>query len=613
MYISLLRKHWTRSSISKALRLLTDRERRLVYIVVLLQIALGFLDLLGVAIIGLLGALAVSGVQSQQPGLRVFHFTNLIGIENYTLQIQATILGSVLILVLRTIISIFILRKTMFFLSRRAAMVSRSMVSKLLGSSLLQIQRQTNQETIYAIGHGVSSITLGILGTSISIIADSSLLLIMSLGLFYIDPTIALVSFIFFSMVGLILYRLMHSRAKELGRLNWELSLLSDETIAESLNSFKELAASNRREYYVRQISEARFRLADVLAEMQFMPNVSKYVIESSVIFGAFLISGLQFILQDAKHAVATLAVFLASGTRIAPAALRIQQGSVLVRNSLGSAIPAFKLYEDLLGAPELDRVSDIPDFVHKNFTGRVVIDGLEFSYPGQSTMTISGVSLTINEGDFVAIIGPSGAGKTTLVDLILGVLNPSSGEIRISGDSPEIASSRWPGAVSYVPQNVAISNRSIRENVALGFPLEFVQDEEILEAINLAQLSDFVQALPNGLDTHVGEAGAKLSGGQRQRLGIARALFTNPKLVVLDEATSSLDTATETDVSNAIQNLKGKTTVIAIAHRLSTIRNADLIVYLESGKIAASGNFEDIRNVIPGFDIPSLEAKPEE
>ena len=199
--------------------------------------------------------------------------------------------------------------------------------------------------------------------------------------------------------------------------------------------------------------------------------------------------------------------------------------------------------------------------------------------------------------------MGPSGAGKTTMIDLLLGILNQDSGSVLISGVSPIKAITKWPGAISYVPQDVVITAGTIRENISLGYPIEVATDNLVLEALGIAQLDKFVRELPNGIDTQVGERGAKISGGQRQRLGIARALFTRPQLLVLDEATSSLDGATEASISDAIQALRGSTTVIIIAHRLSTIKHVDKVVYLSSGKIQAVGTFEEVRKLVPDFD----------
>jgi ABC-type multidrug transport system fused ATPase/permease subunit len=202
-----------------------------------------------------------------------------------------------------------------------------------------------------------------------------------------------------------------------------------------------------------------------------------------------------------------------------------------------------------------------------------------------------------------LAIVGTSGSGKTTLVDLLLGVLQPESGIVSISGKTPLDAITKWPGAISYVPQTVSLIEGTIRENICMGFTQNQISDELVLKAIDSASLREFISNTPAGLDTEVGEIGSKLSGGERQRIGIARALLTNPKLLILDEATSSLDGETEAEIGEAIQSIKGEVTVVMIAHRLSTVRNADIVLYLEKGQVRSLGTFDQVRESIPNFD----------
>ena len=225
------------------------------------------------------------------------------------------------------------------------------------------------------------------------------------------------------------------------------------------------------------------------------------------------------------------------------------------------------------------------------------------FTQDGHAVHVVNDVSLQVGVGETLGLVGESGAGKTTIIDVLLGVLHPDEGKVSISGLSPMLAVAKWPGAVSYVPQDVAIAAGTIRENVALGYPLELATDDLVMRALKVAHLDKFIEELPFGIDTQVGERGAKLSGGQRQRLGIARAMFTQPHLLVLDEATSSLDGETEANITDAIHDLRGKTTVVMIAHRLSTIRNADIVIYLSKGTVMAVGAFDQVRNAVPDFD----------
>jgi len=593
------------SVIARSLSVLNKSDQKKIVAVVFIQVAMALLDLLGVAVIGVLGALAVNGVQSRQPGNRVNQVLEILGIENLTFQSQAAILGiaATLILVSRTLFSIFFTRKTLFFLSRRGAVISSTLISRLLSQSLLYVQSRTVQQTLFAISDGVRVITLGVLAASVSLIADIAILTVMAVGLFIVDPTIALGTFLVFAMIGLALYKLMHNKARNLGISESALTIKSAENIVEVLGSYREAIVRNRRDYYAREIGLIRLELADTLAELSFLPNVSKYIIETTVVLGALLISGLQFFLQDASHAVATLAVFLAAGTRVAPAIMRVQQSALTIRSSLGTASPTLDLIDELGGESRNFEVEDNVQTIHSDFQPTLSFENVSFSYPSATEPAVSNVSLEIPSGKSIAFVGGSGAGKTTIVDLLLGILSPNSGSIQISGKSPLLAVARWPGAVSYVPQDVMISNGSVLQNVAMGFSLDFVDEDLVWEALEIAQLKDFVLGLPNGLNTQVGERGAKLSGGQRQRLGIARAMFTNPKLLVLDEATSALDGQTEFDISSAINRLKGRVTVVMIAHRLSTVRHADIIFYLEKGRIISTGSFEEVRNAVPDFD----------
>jgi ABC-type multidrug transport system fused ATPase/permease subunit len=587
------------------MRVLSRSDQKKVTVVTLIQISLSALDLLGVAALGLLGALSITGLQSEVPGDRVSAVLRFLHISNTSFQTQAIIIGvgAISLLIGRTVLSILFTRKILFFLSRRGAKISANLTSRLLSQQLLVIQSRTMQETLFAITNGVSIITLQILATSVVLASDISLLIVMTIGLLILDPTTAIGTFSIFALVGYLLYRMMHVRAGKLGTQNSLLNIQSNEKIVEVFSSYRESVVRNRRDYYAREIGKKRFEIADNSAEINFMPYVSKYVFETSVILGALLIGTVQFILQDATHAVATLTIFLAAGSRIAPAVLRVQQGILTIRGSLGQAQPTLNLIDELGDAPLIENVNDTVDMFHDGFESTICVSGVTLTYPGKPSAAISDISFEIPIGTSVAFVGPSGAGKTTIIDILLGVLNPDTGSVLISGLPPLSAVAKWPGAISYVPQDVVIAAGTIRENVALGYPSEAATNELVMSALKVAHLDKFVRELPHGIETQVGERGAKISGGQKQRLGIARAMFTRPHLLVLDEATSALDGETEANISEAIHALRGSTTVVLIAHRLSTVRNVDLVVYLSDGKITAKGTFEEVRNLVPDFD----------
>jgi ATP-binding cassette, subfamily B, bacterial PglK len=593
------------SVIYRSAMILSEAERRRILFITALQIFLSLLDLIGIAAVGMLGALAARGVGSQGPGDRVSRVLEALGLLDNTLQFQSIVLGCLAagILVSKTLINIYFNRRITFFLSRRGAVLSSRLISKILSQSLVQVQNKSAQETFYLVTSGIDTITMGILNVVILLIADSALLLILLLGLFSVDPIIAISSLLIFGLVALLLYKLLEIRSKEIGDLQAKLSIQNSEKTLEILNSYREMVVRNRRGFYAREIGIIRMNLANTLAERQFMPNISKYIMEITVVLGCLFISALQFIINDAARAVATLTIFFAASTRIAPALLRFQQSALQIKNSLGSAEPTLDLIEQLRLVEPIDDVDDRLISDHQDFSPAVCINNLSFSYSNPRNLTIKSLSLDIKPGQVVAIVGSSGAGKTTLVDLILGILTPDSGEITINGKAPLVAISDSPGAIGYVPQDVLISNGTFRTNIALGYNPEFVKEELLINAIKIAHLEEVVYRSSSGLDTRVGDRGTKLSGGQRQRLGIARAMLTNPKLLVLDEATSSLDGEIEAGITDAIQTMRGSVTVILIAHRLSTVRKADVVLYLDQGRLIAQGTFNEVRNLVPNFD----------
>jgi len=491
-------------------------------------------------------------------------------------------------------------------MARRGAALSTLLTERTLRLPLQKIHSRSSQEFLFALTSGVNAITLGILATAVSAIADVSLLLIMGVGLATVDLGVALGTMFLFTGVAFILYKIMRATANRLGETQTELSIKSNEKILEVLSTFRENYVRNRMKHYGQEISSLRFGLADASAGMAFMPNISKYVLEAAMVLGGLLLSAAQFSRQDAAHAVATLAIFITAGTRIVPAVLRLQQSAVQIRSSIGMAKPTFDLIDILEQEPKSDDSSTLHDqisFSHKGFNPHVVLSQVSFSYDDAGAHIIEDLTVEILPGQHVAVVGPSGAGKSTLVDLILGLLTPQRGQIAISSIDAKDCLTIWPGAIAYVPQDIMVLNGSIRENVCMGYIQGEVPEDRIWEALSVAKLSEVVSQLPDLLEHQVGDRGTKLSGGQRQRLGIARAMLTKPKLLVLDEATSSLDGQVELEITETLAMLDGDVTRITIAHRLSTIRDADLVIYLSDDHKNTIGTFEEVRNEVPDFD----------
>jgi ABC-type bacteriocin/lantibiotic exporter with double-glycine peptidase domain len=244
------------------------------------------------------------------------------------------------------------------------------------------------------------------------------------------------------------------------------------------------------------------------------------------------------------------------------------------------------------------------PNFDSAGFIPEITVNDLSYKYSPDAIFSLRISNLKIKPNQHIAIVGASGSGKTTLVDLILGILEPSSGEVKISGMSPKQAFRKWAGAVGYVPQDTVIASGSILQNVALGYDVESSDKSRVKECLIIAGLHEFSSEDEAGIFLQTGGSGHKLSGGQKQRIGIARALYTNPKLLVMDEATSSLDSVTEFDITQALAGLRKKLTLVTIAHRLSTVQAADVVLYMQNGEVLASGSFEEVREKVKVFDL---------
>jgi ABC-type multidrug transport system fused ATPase/permease subunit len=599
------RRSIARLTIFRATRVLTKADRFKIYLVAVFQVVLGLLDLVGVLFIGILSSLAISGQTANVEGSRTRLFLSILNIEESTFKVQALVLmlGASFLLIGRTILSVIFTRKMLRFLSLRGAQMSTKLMSHILSKPLLEIQTKTTQQLLYSVTTGVEVLIFGVLAAAVNIVSDISLLFVITTGLFLVEPLIAVAIIALFIILGLVLYLLMSVKARELGSRNSELNVRSNEKIIESLSSFREISVKNRQSQYSWEIGQIRIKLAQTMADINFMPNVSKYVIESGLVLASLTVASIAFILSDAVKAVTILSIFLAAGMRIAPAALRAQQSSLVIRNSLGTASQTLDLLDEIkdLILP-LPNFQDL-DFRHVGFTPEVVLKNIGLRYPSAENMALKNCNLDISAGSSAAIVGPTGAGKTSLIDVILGIIEPTEGDVSLSSVSVKNAISKWPGSIGYVPQDIVIIGGTLRDNVILGYASNKIDDSDVLDALDLAQLKEFTLLLPHGLDTIVGEKGSQLSGGQRQRLGIARAMFTKPKLLVLDEATSALDGETEASISAAIDSLHGKTTVITIAHRLSTVRNSDQVVYIDKGEIVAVGTFNEVRSKVPDFD----------
>ena len=601
-------------SIKKATTLLNPGKRRLLFFAAGVQISLGILDLIGILLVGLLAAVAVSGIGLTQLPDWLNNGIVDLGLGNLTISQLSVALAlmAVVILVLKTFLSAVMTRKITHFLANRQADLSVSLASDFLSRPLSQVQRWTTSEAIYALGAGAGAATVALLGSAIAIAAEVFLFTIIGISLLIYDPILTLVAGGFFGLIIFFMHRVLSRLSARNAQTVTDTSIDTLTAVSEALSTYRETMVLNRRDLYIDRYSRLVGKYAKASAANTFIVEIPKYVLEAALYFGVLLLGVVQFLTRDWTAAAATVGLFLAAGSRVMPSLLRLQGAGITIKNASVQAQPTFFMHDYLKSNPPMhkaptqrvtaEKINEKLLSGFKDFNATVMVDSITHTYPDAAEPALMEINLTIPEGSSTALVGSTGAGKSTLADIILGVLEPDSGSVTISGVTPRDAIGLWPGAVTYVPQVVALVTGSVRDNIALGIPSEFVDDELVWEALERAHLASFLKSAREGLDTSVGERGFRLSGGQRQRLGIARALFTRPKLLILDEATSSLDSETEQAITDTLRELEGNVTTITVAHRLATVRLVDQIVFLKNGKLVTKGTFEEVRKSVPDF-----------
>ena len=582
-------------------------KKRLLYLLSF-QTFFAFLDLLGVGSAGLVGLLIVRGIESTKSETPLSKVTAILGIQSFSPQSQIAILGifTSSVLILKTFSSLSITRSMYNFLSQECARLSGKLLKKIMSQNAAEEDKNLSQETLYVLNDGIQNLYLGVIASSLSLIADVLTLTLMLSSLLYLDIIIAMANLCLFILIAAILNKILNARAHKIGLEFSQLSIKTNQKISEILNSSREIKVRNRQQFYIKQIQGYKNQLSVLAGERNFQPYISKYVIEGASVLSILLVAGFEFGTKHAVQAAGLLLIFIAASSRMAPAFLRLQQSLLTIRSNQGSSQLTLNILKTLSDYDFLPESAEFINFQHPDFKPSLEIRNMNFKYPGINAFALQNINLSIPPGSSVAIVGPSGSGKSTLLDLILGIILPSHGEINISGTTPQLVAERWSGAMSYVPQSIFLISGTVRENVSLGYEIDLATDQLVERALAEANVLDEVQKMPNSLDSDVGENGCLISGGQRQRIGIARAFFTSPKLLVLDEATSALDAQSEEAILHALKSKEGKVTVISVAHRLSTVRNADIVVYLENGKVLHCGTFLEVRKFVSNFDKQS-------
>ena len=592
-----------KSTLRNSLSLLPINAFRKIVLLVIIQTSVATLDILAIFLLGIISKLGLDYIQNKNVEVPEA-LTEIFGIEDSSFEVQA---GSIALFVVtlfcvRTIFSIYANKKILFFLANQASFASRQIVEKIFRSKPQSVISKNSQDFLYGITSGIDNLTLNYLGALTIFTTEIVFLLLLISVVIIVEPITGIISLLIFASAAIGINKVTSATARSISAENTNAVIFYNKRLLETLLVYRELFLRKRDIGMSYKVQAARSKSLTLRARLMMLPTLSKYLFELTLIVGGAVIAITQLFISDALTALSSVIVFLATASRILPSLIRAQGAFISIRGSEGSSEVTIKHLRELEEEESLLPQSiESTDEVSK-FLPNLKVSNLCFRYNTESHFEIDNLTFEISVGQFVAIVGESGAGKTTLVDLILGMQTPESGTVEISNYAPLETIRRWPGKLAYVPQDIMIIDGDIRSNVVLDESLD-ISDEEVLIALEKSHLKYDVLNMSKGLNEIVGERGTRLSGGQRQRLGIARALCTRPEMIVFDEATSSLDPLTEKTVTEAIYDKAGNVTLIVVAHRLSTVKNADLVILLDKGKIVAKGTFEEVRRVSPKFD----------
>lgn len=509
----------------------------------------------------------------------------------------------------RTLLLRLISVMTLFFLVRAAVQVGKVYVQKRVAdnagarlsnrlvagylkwpyqSHLLRNSAELIRNAHQAVQLLVTSVYIPL----INVTAESILTLGMLGVLTAIAPLATGVALVVVGGSAAVLLVVVQPKLKKLGRTAHSMQRETLEALQQSLQGIRDIKLLGREDHFAQRYKSSRLRLARTGYLRSAIVEIPHTVIELSLICFTMLFFALSILRgNEVAGTLPVLGLFVYVGLRLQPSLQKIVSGLNEIRFS---SAPVEDIAADLRAVESFKRQEDEPDPLP--FHRAIVFDEVSFRYNGAAVDALDRVSLTISPGEEIGICGPTGGGKTTLVDILSGLIAPTSGKVTIDGIDLLDKTRDWQSTLGVVSQMVFLTDDTLRRNIALGISDDDIDEAAVLEAVDLAQLTDFVAGLPTGLNTTVGERGIRLSGGQRQRIAIARALYRRPATLIFDEGTSALDTETEAQLMSALEDLRGTHTVILVAHRLSTVRNADRVLLLEDGRIRGEGAFETLK-----------------
>lgn len=567
----------------KVFDIFTTKEKMICALIVVMMLIGALLEALGIgAIMPLLALMSDENYLQKHPDIANVAYS--LGITTHRDFIMASTIMLIIIYIIKNLYLIFQTRVQIYFALNKQISLSKKLLAFYLSKPYEFHLKNNSAVLIRNVCNFVEQVISSLLLSEFYLFSE----IITALGiwgmLLCVDPITAIITAgLIGGLVAMTIYQ-MNREIKKQGIIRSEHSAELLKWLNQGLGSVKETTVMGKKSFFINRCCNAYDKYGQAHAKYQFLTQLPRMFIEILAVGGLLLLVVFKLSLgSNPAEIVPLLGAISLAAFRLMPSATRI----ISYSNNIQYFLPVLNMiYDDLRAAVNQKVNIDVDSHKKLAFQNKITFQNLEFSYSGTDRKVLSGVSFEIKKGDFVGIIGQSGAGKTTFVDILLGLFCPTEGKILIDGIDVQSDIDGWRKNLAYVPQSIYLIDGSIKENIALGVDASDVDIELLNRVIGMAELTEFVNNLPDGIETSVGERGVMLSGGQRQRIGIARALYQQPDILILDEATSALDNDTEKSITDTILNLKGEITIISIAHRLSTLVDCDYKLEFFHGKV---------------------------
>lgn len=582
-------------TIKEFFSLLEPKQKKQFFVLQILVIGMTFAEILGIASMAPFMALVGDIDMLHQNNIlaTAYQFSGIKEPYDFVFLSGVSVL---IFLTLSSFLSMFTTWKLLMYSSNIGAEISTRLYKHYIkqpwifhaSGSSAQLTKQVSVEAI--------RVTDGVISPLMLLNARAILAFFLSLSIFIYNPAVALAGVSIFVFAYLVLYTVVRKKLKENGEALSEISTNRFRLLNEGFGGIKDVLLLGRSQDFLNRFEASSEKFAYSRGNTFVLSQVPRYFMEL-LAFGSLIALVLYLLVShkdDLGMILPILSVYALAGFKLLPAFQQIYSSISTIK---GNIVAFDYIKDDLIASQQQDANTDTqPTTKQLEVRYNIILENVEFTYPNKEKPALKSVNLNIKANTVVGIVGPSGSGKSTLIDLLLGLINPQSGELKVDGVNITVENlQEWQNAIGFVPQSIFLSEGSIAENVAFGIPKENIDKEKVKHAIKLAHLEELVSSMSKGIDTKVGERGVQLSGGQRQRIGIARALYNDANILVFDEATSALDGISEKMIMDAIHDFSGQKTIIMVAHRLKTVEKCDIIHLIQDGKVLDSGSYVEL------------------